>query len=71
MLTLERASEFVNYARQFDLMTGENMAIEMFCEFEEQLNPFNPVSQEEQSRRFQTMFAEMSGFPIAYNVEPE
>lgn len=64
MITLERASEIVNYARQFDNMTGEHIAVELFCEFEERLNPFNPVSEEEKSRRFQTMFAEMSGFMV-------
>lgn len=70
MLTLERAAEVVNYVRAFDQMTGESFAPELFCEFEEKLNPFSPFTQEEKCRQFQTMFAEMSGFTVV-NVNPE
>jgi hypothetical protein len=65
MLTLEKASEIVSKLKGIE-------KIELFCHFEEILNPFPPVlkdgSWNPQAAQWQEMFAEMCDFGIAKNA---
>ena len=56
MMTLERASELVAKMTDFD------SAIDLFCFFEEKLNPYSPELQE--GRNWQNTFASLCGFGV-------
>lgn len=61
-MTIEKAAELVSK------LTGSDK-VELFCHFEELLNPFDPQSEE--SGDWCCMFAEMCGYGIARNVSVE
>ena len=62
-MTMERASEIIKSHHDSD------MRIDLFCHFENILNPFDPLS--EQGAEWQKMFAVMCGYGLAINVEIE
>lgn len=64
-MTMERASEIV--ARLVSCKEMD-LAIELFCRFEETLNPHDPKS--DRGANWQEMFAGMCGFEVARKATP-
>lgn len=64
-MTIEKAAEIVSK------MTDRQARIELFCHFEENLNPHPPKTADgwsEASFKWQKMFAKMCGFGTAQKI---